>query len=408
MTTPMRMTPWTTTARFVLTLRNVMSVRISWRITTATIGPKTPPRPPARLTPPRTIAATLSSVYGPGTGCPDAGARGEAQAAEGREQAGEHVGEDLRPADRARRSGTPPAGCCRSHRATDRACDRRTGIQIDGDDDDQDDGRLRDPLVAERTAHELLEPRGRAAARRLEHEQRAAGPHERHRKRHDDVRHAGEDDEAAVDRAEQDADQEDGRRRRATPTASDWPFIRVAEIDAGERHHRPDREVDPARDDDDGLSDRREREGQDGDRESLDAGDAVARLDELREQEQADQEPDQADGPGVPSRRLRASRRDSRAASSGSAAVVIGRLRLARSGLDRRGLGLVRPGLVLGRRGLGGDRLGHGQLRDHGVRLQVVGGAQERRLVGIGHARSPTRRGRRRSRSPGRRPAGPP
>ena len=38
--------------------------------TTATIGPKTPPRPPARLTPPRTTAATLSSVYGPGTGVP--------------------------------------------------------------------------------------------------------------------------------------------------------------------------------------------------------------------------------------------------------------------------------------------------------------------------------------------------
>ena len=31
MTTPMRMTPWATTARFVLTLRNVMSVRISWQ-----------------------------------------------------------------------------------------------------------------------------------------------------------------------------------------------------------------------------------------------------------------------------------------------------------------------------------------------------------------------------------------
>ncbi len=47
-----------------------MSVWISWRTTTATIGPKTPPRPPARLTPPSTTAATLSSVYGPGTGVP--------------------------------------------------------------------------------------------------------------------------------------------------------------------------------------------------------------------------------------------------------------------------------------------------------------------------------------------------
>ena len=47
-----------------------MSVRISWRMTTAMIGPKTPPRPPARLTPPRTTAATLGSVYGPGIGSP--------------------------------------------------------------------------------------------------------------------------------------------------------------------------------------------------------------------------------------------------------------------------------------------------------------------------------------------------
>ena len=34
------------------------------------IGPTTPPRPPARLTPPSTTAATLSRVYGPGTGEP--------------------------------------------------------------------------------------------------------------------------------------------------------------------------------------------------------------------------------------------------------------------------------------------------------------------------------------------------
>ena len=36
------------------------------------IGPTTPPRPPARLTPPRTIAATLCRVYGPGNGEPPA------------------------------------------------------------------------------------------------------------------------------------------------------------------------------------------------------------------------------------------------------------------------------------------------------------------------------------------------
>ena len=70
MTTPIRIAPCATSVMFESTWRKVRSVWISWRITTATIGPKTPPRPPARLTPPRTTAATLSSVYGPGTGVP--------------------------------------------------------------------------------------------------------------------------------------------------------------------------------------------------------------------------------------------------------------------------------------------------------------------------------------------------
>ena len=62
MTTAIRIPPWATVVRLLLRLRNVMSLRMSCRITTATRAPKTPPRPPARLTPPRTIAATLWSV----------------------------------------------------------------------------------------------------------------------------------------------------------------------------------------------------------------------------------------------------------------------------------------------------------------------------------------------------------
>ena len=102
MTTPMRIAPWATRAKFESTRRKVRSVWISCRMTTATIGPKTPPRPPARLTPPRTTAATLSSVYGPGTGEPMPRAGGQRQPGEGREQAGEHVGEN-----RVRPTGTP-------------------------------------------------------------------------------------------------------------------------------------------------------------------------------------------------------------------------------------------------------------------------------------------------------------
>ena len=77
-----------------------MSVRISWRMRTATIGPKTPPRPPARLTPPRTIGGHAQQRVRPGHRRADPGARGQAQPGQRREQAGQDVGRDLRPADR--------------------------------------------------------------------------------------------------------------------------------------------------------------------------------------------------------------------------------------------------------------------------------------------------------------------
>ena len=101
MTTPIRMTPWATTARFGSKPRNVMSVRISWRMTTATIGPKMPPRPPARLTPPRTTAATLEQRVGPGNRRPDPGAGRQRRARRARRTGPvSDVGDDLRPADR--------------------------------------------------------------------------------------------------------------------------------------------------------------------------------------------------------------------------------------------------------------------------------------------------------------------
>ena len=102
MTTPMRIDALARRRPgSVLTLRKVMSVRIrTGGSTTATMGPKTPPRPPARLTPPRTTAATLSSVYGPGTGVPMPVLAVRRQAAQGREEAGQRVGDDLRPTDR--------------------------------------------------------------------------------------------------------------------------------------------------------------------------------------------------------------------------------------------------------------------------------------------------------------------
>ncbi len=97
--------------------------------------------------------------------------------------------------------------------------ERRTGIQMSATIDDQDDARLRDPLVAERSEHEVLEPLRRPAAGRVEDEQRAAGPDERHRQRDHDVRHPRDDHHAAVDRAEQETEE------RVTPTTTATPNL---------------------------------------------------------------------------------------------------------------------------------------------------------------------------------------
>ena len=106
-----------------------MSVRMSWRMTTATMGPKTPPRPPARLTPPRTTAATLMQGVRPGDRGPDPGARRERQPGERREQAHEDVREDLGPAHgHAAPEGREPVAADRID-ATARAGTADSGIQ---------------------------------------------------------------------------------------------------------------------------------------------------------------------------------------------------------------------------------------------------------------------------------------
>src|SRR6185369_13707441 len=69
-TTPIRIAPWIAVDQLGSTPAKNRSVRTSARTMTAMIGPRTPPRPPARLTPPSTMAATLWSVYEPGTGAP--------------------------------------------------------------------------------------------------------------------------------------------------------------------------------------------------------------------------------------------------------------------------------------------------------------------------------------------------
>ena len=51
-----------------------------------------------------------------------------------------------------------------------------------------------------------------------------------------------------------------------TPNSSLWPFIRTRAMHAGQRHHRADRQVDAAGDDDDRLGDGGEGQRQHGGR----------------------------------------------------------------------------------------------------------------------------------------------
>ena len=147
--------------------------------------------------------------------------------------------------------------------------------------------------------------------------------------------------------------------------------------DARQGHHRADREVDPARDDDDGLGHRGERERQDRDRQALDAGRAVGRLDELGEHQQDRRgQTSSADRPRVAAtapRRRRRRHGPPRSRRGVTVGAPAGRCDASVSagavGADPRRLG---------------DRFGRDLLGHERVRLQVVGRPQERRLVSVG------------------------
>ena len=243
----MRITPWIAVDRLGLTPSKVRSVRTSWRITHATIGPTIPPRPPARLTPPSTIAATLWSVYGPGTGEPGARRRVDRQTRRTRRTARRSHRPRPWSGRPGRRSGTPPAGCSRGRTCDRPSIDRRRGSQMTSTMTASTQERPRDPRAQERPVDERLEPGRGAAARRVQDEQRRSRPDERHGEGDDDVRHPGHDDERAVD-----------RRRRRARAARTPRTTRIGDAvalvlhqdrrrDARQRHDRADRQVDAAR-----------------------------------------------------------------------------------------------------------------------------------------------------------------
>ena len=258
MRTPIRITPCATSARFGSKSRNVMSFWISWSTTTATIGPKTPPRPPARLTPAEHDRRDAFERVRARNGRADRRARRQGEAANRREQPGEHVREDLRPADRHPAPERRELVAADRRRSTGRAANERQGsrsiaaITIRTTADLGIHSLRKGP-----TTRSVSQLRGRAARRRPDQE-REARPDERHGECHDDVRHAGDHDDSAVDRTEgkteaQDADGHDDSERVA-------PVLHEGRGDhARERHHRADGQVDPAGDDDDRLGDGGER-----------------------------------------------------------------------------------------------------------------------------------------------------
>ena len=97
-----------------------MSVRMSWRMTTATMVRDAAPAA-GEADAAEDDRRDAEQRVRAGDRRADAGAGGQAQAAEGREQARQRVVDDLRPSRPRRRCGTPPGGCCRSRRSTARA-----------------------------------------------------------------------------------------------------------------------------------------------------------------------------------------------------------------------------------------------------------------------------------------------
>ncbi len=81
------------------------------------------------------------------------------------------------------------------------------------------------PGIGDGADDQRLQPFGRAAAGRVEHQQRGALQHEQHGQRHDDVGHAGDDDQDAVERAEHEAQQRARTGTTSSANSSLAPFI---------------------------------------------------------------------------------------------------------------------------------------------------------------------------------------
>ena len=143
---------------------------------------------------------------------------------------------------------------------------------------------------------EGLEPVGGGAAGGLQDEKGGALVDEEHGEGHDDVGDAGDDDEEAVEGSEEGAlDEDEGHDEEGEFGAGAVHEARGG--DAGQRHHRGDREVDAAGDDDDGLGGGGEGVGERGAGERAEVGAAVAGLDQAADQKEDEEEGAEAEDP---------------------------------------------------------------------------------------------------------------
>ena len=222
----------------------------------------------------------------PGTGRTDTREHGQGETTGGSEQAGHHVGGDLGPADVHAAPERGDIDCCRGRTwtvpgASDAAAARPRATQTSTSSSAFGNQSTTTGPVAE-----VLEPLGRATTRAAQHQQRGTCPHERHGERDDDVGHPAEHHQPAVDDADREAQQQDGD--------DDQHGRLIAAVlherrggDAGEGHHRTDRQVDAARDDRHRLAGGREDDGQHPDGQRLHVGRPEARPQDARQHEQA-------------------------------------------------------------------------------------------------------------------------
>ena len=150
----------------------------------------------------------------------------------------------------------------------------------------------------DRPDDEVFEPPGGGAPGGIEDKQRGSLPNEQHRQGDDDIGDPGDDDQRTVDGTEDEAEGEHQRNDEDRKLLA-GAVHQHRRGNAGERHHRGDRQIDPSGDDHDGLASDGEGEGQRGPRQRSKSCRAVVVLDELGEDEEQAEEHEKPGDPAM-------------------------------------------------------------------------------------------------------------